>query len=372
MDLKIIEDYIKAIEASNFQDFCDRLLHNLYPDEFIDVRAGGRNGDMKNDGYCYLSRIFFQAHATRGESAKKTKDKISNDFYGCINKWKYVDQFVYITNDSLIGEVENFIDDLRHDNPNVRIITWTPKKILNLISNLKPESIEYIIDRKLSYNQDSVITNIRKEQFRKDSQTALLYQTEIKYFFAKFKTCLHWSLPLGKNINKELDEIFNYGANYSKEICFNKMTKEIISNIFVYNEFRSIMPNYSSRQNFKPTGFNNILGILNYFYTQVETHLNKYASSTSYELTSRIEYNQKMVVNTIRAIRLDLNSFSSTKKQTADNIAELLILMRDELNTLKINYFKEDEIDYPLIIGTVTKSDSINGSIVIETQFSPY
>ena len=79
-----------------------------------------------------------------------------------------------------------------------------------------------------------------------------------------------------------------------------------------------------------------------------------------------------MVVNTIRAIRLDLNSFSSTKKQTADNIAELLILMRDELNTLKINYFKEDEIDYPLIIGTVTKSDSINGSIVIETQFSPY
>ena len=77
-DLKIVDDYIKAIEYYNFQDFCDRLLLTLYPDDYTPVRAGGRNGDMKNDGYCYVSRKFFQAHATRGESAKKTKAKISH------------------------------------------------------------------------------------------------------------------------------------------------------------------------------------------------------------------------------------------------------------------------------------------------------
>ena len=98
MDFRIVEDYIKAIEFTHFQDFCDRLLLKLYPDEYTPVRAGGRNGDMKNDGYCIVSRIFFQAHATRGESAKATKEKIKNDLEGCLDKWKNVKEFVYITN----------------------------------------------------------------------------------------------------------------------------------------------------------------------------------------------------------------------------------------------------------------------------------
>jgi hypothetical protein len=71
--------------------------------------------------------MFFQAHATRGESAKRTKDKIENDFNGCIAKWKDIKSFIYITNDTLIGEIENFIDELRIKNPNVEIIAKTGK-----------------------------------------------------------------------------------------------------------------------------------------------------------------------------------------------------------------------------------------------------
>ena len=55
---------------------------------------------MKNDGYCYVSRKFFQAHATRGESAKTTKNKIEEDLVGCLKKWDDVKEFVYITNDT--------------------------------------------------------------------------------------------------------------------------------------------------------------------------------------------------------------------------------------------------------------------------------
>src|SRR5690348_15831926 len=101
MDVRIIEDYIKAIEPSNFQAFCDRLLLCLYPD-FTPVRAAGKRGDMKNDGYCYINRIFFQAHATRGENISKTKSKIKNDLEGCLSQWN-VEKFVYITNDIQIG-----------------------------------------------------------------------------------------------------------------------------------------------------------------------------------------------------------------------------------------------------------------------------
>ena len=133
-DPKIIDDYIKSIEYYYFQDFCDRLLLTLYPEEYVPVRAGGRNGDMKNDGYCYASRAFFQAHATRGESAKQTKIKIESDLKGCLEKWKDVLKFVYITNDTLIGEVENHVDKLRVKFPDIKIETWGHKRLTSEIS----------------------------------------------------------------------------------------------------------------------------------------------------------------------------------------------------------------------------------------------
>lgn len=152
MDLRIIEDYIKSIEYTHFQDFCDRLFLKLYPNDYIPVRAGGRNGDMKNDGYCHKERIFFQAHATRGESAKTTKDKIEKDLKGCLSKWTDVKKFVYITNDTLIGEVENFVDDLRKKHPTIEISTWSPKKIIEEMKDLSDKDIEYIIERNIPGN----------------------------------------------------------------------------------------------------------------------------------------------------------------------------------------------------------------------------
>ncbi|WP_282178496.1 hypothetical protein [Maribacter stanieri] len=148
-DPKIIDDYIKSMEYYYFQDFCDRLLSTLYPGEYIPVRAGGRNGDMKNDGYCYASRIFFQAHATRGERAKQTKNKIESDLNGCLEKWKDVKKFVYITNDTLIGEVENHVDTLRAKFPNIKIETWGFKRLTFIIKKLKIDEIEFVIDRKI-------------------------------------------------------------------------------------------------------------------------------------------------------------------------------------------------------------------------------
>jgi hypothetical protein len=137
------------MEYYYFQDFCDRLLLTLFPEEYVPVRAGGPNGDMKNDGYCYVSRVFFQAHATRGESAKRTKDKIETDLKGCLEKWDDVSKFVYITNDTLIGEVENYVDNLRTQYPTVKIETWGHKRLTTEIRKLELEGIEFVIDRKI-------------------------------------------------------------------------------------------------------------------------------------------------------------------------------------------------------------------------------
>jgi len=150
MDIRLIEDRINSIEASEFQDFCDRMLLRLYPKDYTPVRAGGRNGDMKNDGYCFVERIFFQAHATRGEAAKKTQKKIQKDLEGCLLKQSDVKSFIYITNDTFIGETETFVDSLRKSYPTVNIETWTPKRIMEKIKDLPEKDIEFIIARNVS------------------------------------------------------------------------------------------------------------------------------------------------------------------------------------------------------------------------------
>jgi len=126
---RIVEDHIRTLEGNAFQDFCDRLCMKLYPDDYTPVRAAGPKGDMKNDGYCPKARIFFAAHATRGEPFHKTKAKITSDLEGCLGKHADVGTWTYLTNDTLAGEVEAHVDDLRRAHSNVTIEVWGHKRI---------------------------------------------------------------------------------------------------------------------------------------------------------------------------------------------------------------------------------------------------
>ncbi len=143
---KTIEAFIFYYEKEKFQDFCDRLFFELYPDDYTPVRAGGPKGDMKNDGYCPKERIFLQAHATRGEIISKTKKKIQEDLEGCLKHHPDVKKWIYLTNDTLVGEVETFIDELRVKNNTIEIEVWGHKKITQTILKLPKDKISKIIE----------------------------------------------------------------------------------------------------------------------------------------------------------------------------------------------------------------------------------
>lgn len=143
---KIIEDKIKGLEGNSFQDFCDRLCLSLYPNDYTPVRSGGVEGDTKNDGYCPKARIFFQAHATRGEQLSKTQSKIEKDFEGCIAQYNDVLCWVYLTNDTLLGSIHKFVDKLRQKYPQVKIELWDHKIIADKISGLSKEAVNSILD----------------------------------------------------------------------------------------------------------------------------------------------------------------------------------------------------------------------------------
>jgi hypothetical protein len=147
---QIAEDRIKALEGSNFQAFCDRLLLKLFPNDYTAVRAGGNKGDLSNDGYCPKSRTFYAAHATRGEKGAKIKEKLKNDLVGCLEKQHDVKRWIFLTNDTLIGSIAKYVDDLRREFEGVEIETWNIATIVEKLLGLNEADVEHILQIRLS------------------------------------------------------------------------------------------------------------------------------------------------------------------------------------------------------------------------------
>ncbi|WP_407561241.1 hypothetical protein [Streptomyces sp. 184] len=144
---KLVEGQLLRLEGNAFQDCMDRLGLELYPGDYQPVRAAGPKGDTKNDGYCPEARVFFAAHATRGEPIAKTKAKIRDDLEGCLQQHRDVLTWRFLSNDTLPGEVDQYIDnELRPAHPYVTIEVWGLKTLAATIGKLSQKQVERVLD----------------------------------------------------------------------------------------------------------------------------------------------------------------------------------------------------------------------------------
>lgn len=144
---KLVEGQLLRLEGNGFQDCMDRLGQELYPGDYQPVRAAGPKGDTKNDGYCPKARAFFAAHATRGERIDKTKAKIRGDLEGCLQEHRDVKLWRFLTNDTIPGEVDQFIDnELRPSYPGITIEVWGLKTLADEICKLRREQVDRVVD----------------------------------------------------------------------------------------------------------------------------------------------------------------------------------------------------------------------------------
>ncbi|MGV9849949.1 hypothetical protein ACWDWU_14420 [Streptomyces sp. NPDC003442] len=144
---KLVEGQLLRLEGNAFQDCMDRLGLVLHPGDYQPVRAAGPKGDTKNDGYCPRDRVFFAAHATRGERIDKTKAKIRSDLDGCLREHRDVKVWRFLTNDTLPGEVDQFIDnELRPAHRDITIEVWGLKNLTEEICKFPQKQVERIID----------------------------------------------------------------------------------------------------------------------------------------------------------------------------------------------------------------------------------
>ncbi|WP_431995765.1 hypothetical protein [Streptomyces griseoflavus] len=144
---KLVEGQLLRLEGNAFQDCMDRLGLVLHPGDYQPVRAAGPKGDTKNDGYCPKARVFFAAHATRGERIGRTKAKIRSDLDGCLKEHRDVKVWRFLTNDTLPGEVDQFVDnELRPNHRDITIEVWGLKTLAEEICKFPQKQVEGIID----------------------------------------------------------------------------------------------------------------------------------------------------------------------------------------------------------------------------------
>lgn len=233
---KFIEDRIFNLFGDHFQVFCDYFLMKFYPDDYIPVRAGGRRGDEKNDGYCPKQRIFFQCHAGRGEVVNKVTSKITNDFNGCLIKHPEVKKWIYLTNDNkLTGQIESHIDSLRLTNKQIELVSWGGIKIAEeMIIRLTAAEIEDIL--KISHSgtvyEQKAINNGNGTQFNNQGNMQIYYQQNadseqkdfgiikeiIDYIFEGIKLGLNKQAKKGKLTKIKVKIPLNFSGNQINRI----------------------------------------------------------------------------------------------------------------------------------------------------------
>lgn len=122
--------------------FCS-VMESLHSDSFQLVKAAGRDGDGKADGYLVPEQCVFQSYApSSGFRKQPLMAKIEGDFLGALDRWgDRISKWVFIHNDpeGLPIYALDLIAKLKGMHPHMEITAWGPsilkEKILSLPHN---------------------------------------------------------------------------------------------------------------------------------------------------------------------------------------------------------------------------------------------
>ena len=109
--------------GKSFQDFFEQIMQKA-DSSFIMVKAMGKEGDWKADGYSVNSKTVYQCYAPEGLTVAKAVDKIKKDFEGARGHWQDKMQrwvFVWSSEKALPPHVVAVLQDLKSAHPTLQI-----------------------------------------------------------------------------------------------------------------------------------------------------------------------------------------------------------------------------------------------------------
>ena len=125
-------------KGAEFEDWFARLASYAFGSDFEAVRAYGPLGDRQCDGRRLSTRTIFQCYAPDTLRAERTIRKIDKDFRGALANWPDTEEWAFVHNDrrGLPPTVVKYLDSLRAEYPQVKIVTWSEAQLHELTERL--------------------------------------------------------------------------------------------------------------------------------------------------------------------------------------------------------------------------------------------
>ena len=158
----LAENRLLDHEGQAFEDFFVDAARRCWGDDFEPVRAYGKRGDLKCDGYRKSTSTIYQCYAPRRADSAKVHTKITVDFGGALGVWQAKMKAWAITlNDrqGLDALATQEVAALREKHQHVTITTVLPIEIVNMILSLDVENLAGLLGIEVS-ERDTALTRV--------------------------------------------------------------------------------------------------------------------------------------------------------------------------------------------------------------------
>lgn len=257
-----IKNEIITSDAQAFEDlFCNVMKANN--DNFKKVKASGKKGDKKCDGFNDKTGEYYCVYAPEDFSKKYTVknglSKIEKDIKGIIANWKNIKRINYVINDKFKGlppDIHQLLLNLSQNQQEPEIVLFSMEKFkditLALTESQKQSILGFVPD--LTNVVTTLQFSIVEEIIKYLEKNAELINIDGKLVVPDFSDKIefnHLSVAIKDLLNSaryqigKVDEFFEYNSIYTKETLRNYCNGLYLNSCKIIGED---IENYSDRR----------------------------------------------------------------------------------------------------------------------------
>ena len=139
----LAELHISKLQGNAFEDFFADVAQRAFGTDFVKIRAAGKSGDKKCDGYKKSTDTLFACYAPRGTTPKKLQAKISSDLSGAMVHWPDMREWCFVHNDGDGLDVDTFklMEEMASKNETLKVVEMGPLDLKKLILSLDNDDL---------------------------------------------------------------------------------------------------------------------------------------------------------------------------------------------------------------------------------------
>lgn len=144
----VLDSRLSQDREQAFEDFFCLLMKAVWGADFQPIKASGRAGDAKSDGYQNSTKTVFQCYAPPSGFRQAALLEKLDDFYGAKDKWegrmnRWV--FVHCDREGIPPYAKDKIDEISNEFPELELEVWGPQDIKSLSLTASSENLAGIL-----------------------------------------------------------------------------------------------------------------------------------------------------------------------------------------------------------------------------------